>query len=79
MSQSYKKLPSELLFIETPFDAFCLNRAVWLFGSTVDGKMEAVEGKTSKEIQKKRLKVLNKYVPQAADASGFADPAKREQ
>jgi len=79
MSQSFNKLPSELLFVEREIDAFALNRAVWLFGSTVDGKMEAVEGKNAKEIRKKRLKVLQKYVPQAADASGFADPAKREQ
>lgn len=79
MSQSYKRLPSELLAVEDPYNAYCLNRAVWLFGSSVDGKMQSIEGKTSKEIQKKRLKVLQKYVPQAADASGFADPAKREQ
>lgn len=78
ISKSFSALPSVVYKIHDDADAFAFDRAVHLFGSTLQGKLDAVEGKNSKEVQKKREGVLNKYLGSATpDSKKFADPGQR--
>lgn len=69
--------PSEILGVdrsEEPWAAYCLDRAVTTFGTAVQSELDAVEGKTTKEIEMKRQRVLNRFFPQG---ERFRDPGKR--
>lgn len=79
LAKAYHQLPSVIYHIEDPVECFTFDRAVYEFGSFVAAKLEEVEGKDKKEIERKRLRVIQKYFPkaQASSASQFSDPAKR--
>lgn len=79
LAKAYHQLPSTIYFIKDEVEAFTFNRAVYDFGSFIAGKLEEVEGKDKKEIERKRLRVIHKYFPkaQASPASQFSDPARR--
>lgn len=84
-TKHYRCRASELLAIENPIAAYFLDRAVHAFGSALSGEIEAIKGKNNEEIERKRLRVIEKWLPKAVDASGksansgtrFADPASR--
>lgn len=76
---------SELLLIDHPVAAYFFDRAVYTFGSTLAAELESIKGKDEKEIEGKRLRVIERWLPKAVDATGkpapakarFADPASR--
>jgi hypothetical protein len=65
--------PSELLGVDDPYAAFCLDRAVIYFGSTLDAALAKAEGesKNAKQAASKQQMVLNKYL----GIRKFRDPA----
>ena len=63
---------------EEPWAAYCIDRAVTTFGMTLDGELNSVEGKTSKEMQTKRERIFNRWIPSATSGPQFADPAKQK-
>lgn len=77
LSQAYSTRPSAIYGITSYLDAFSFDRAVYRFGSFVDAELEGVEGKNKREIESKRLRVMQKYLPKAQSASNYADPANR--
>lgn len=78
MAQTFRCLPSDLLHIEDPYDAFRLDRAVWLFGTTLKAELESQKGKNEKEIERKQDRVLKKWIPElAASPTKYRDPGKR--
>ena len=82
LTNHYHCRASELLGIKDPWEAFQIDRAVYAFGSQLSAELESCEGKNKSEIEGKRLRVINKWLPKAVDASGtsqrrFADPASR--
>lgn len=84
LTKHYRCRASELMAIEDPIVAYQFDRAVFFFGNTLSSELEAVEGKEKSEIEGKRLRVLQRWIPKAVDASGkatselrFADPASR--
>lgn len=82
LTKHYRCRASELLDIRDPWTAYQLDRAVYSFGSALSAELEGVEGKNKNEIERKRLRVITKWLPKAVDASGtsdgrFADPASR--
>jgi hypothetical protein len=46
--------PSELFFIKDEYQAYCFDEAVGMWGIHVTNELERIEGKTSKEIERKR-------------------------
>lgn len=77
MAVKFNSLPSEVVGITDAFDAFRFNRAVHHFGSSLEAALDEVTGKTEKEIAAKKLRVLHKWIPEAAGSSArFRDPAK---
>lgn len=71
--------PSEMLFISDRLAAYCLDRAVWLFGSTLDTELEGctTKCKTEKDMIRARQRVMDRWFPEQKFAKGrFRDPAK---
>jgi hypothetical protein len=50
--------PSQLADISDPYRAFCFDEAVSTWGNHVTNELEKIEGKNSKEVEKKRRNKL---------------------
>lgn len=48
--------------IDGEIRAWCFDNAVMLFGRSLENELEAVEGKTSKEMETKRQRILAKWL-----------------
>lgn len=55
-----------------------LDNAVFVFGATLSAELDNVDGKTAKEIETKRSRVLSKFLREPGTRR-FKDPAKRKQ
>lgn len=55
-SQTWSKAPADLMFIDDPYPAYCLNEYVWAFGRWVESKLDAVKpvGKNEKPERTQR-------------------------
>lgn len=74
--------PSEYLLVEDPWAAYCLDRAVFAFGSSLQNELDSVHEKNDKDgkkTQRKRQQILHKWIPELKKASKpkFRDPGKR--
>lgn len=79
LAKAYTVRPSNLYDIRDPLTAYYFDRAVYVFGSTVESKMdEAGEGaKNVKAGVASRTRVLRKYLGTQDDTQGkYRDPAK---
>ena len=58
--------------------AYCFDRAVTIFGSSLENELNKVEAKTEKEGERKRDRILAKWIPGTSAGEGrkFRDPAK---
>jgi hypothetical protein len=74
-SQTYHCRPSDLLGIDSDYSAFCLDQAVFIWGSFVRGKLDEVKGKTSESIKKKQDRLLLRLLDTETGSKQFADPA----
>jgi hypothetical protein len=66
-----------LLNLSSDWQAFCLDRAVAVFGNTLSAELEDVEGKNKKQIIRKREQILRRWIPEASETRKFADPGRR--
>lgn len=81
MAKAYTCRPSELYGIQHPVQELFFDRAVWLFGTSLEAELEQVTNQSSKskkpksqkQIEQARLKVLNKWL--GSQAVGFRAPA----
>jgi len=46
--------PSQLVAIEDPYKAYCFDEAVGAWGSFITSELEKIEGKTDKDVSRKR-------------------------
>lgn len=53
-----------------------LDNAVFAFGTALSNELQAVEGKTGKEVKRKQEKILRRWLPDTAPARKYRDPAK---
>ncbi len=72
--------PADLLGLEPgSYEAYCLNEAVWYFGSTVESELDKAghkRGKGEGKMVAARQRVLDRYVgSEKPDSQKFADPA----
>ena len=70
--------PSDLLHISGTVRRYCLDRAVWMFGSTLDSELErAIDScKNEKEMERARNRVFDRWFPEHKMAPAiFKDPA----
>jgi hypothetical protein len=71
MAQAYRTRPSQLLAVEHETTAYFLDRAVFLFGRSLDNELEtAGKGKSQKRQAMARSMVLHRWL----DRGGFNTP-----
>lgn len=58
MSKTWNYRPSEILNIEQPYIAYCIDNAVATFGRSLEAELNKVEGKTDKQRDAKRQRIL---------------------
>ena len=68
--------PSELLDIDNPYIAYCLDEAVATFGNGVSNELESVEGKSKSQVNQRRRAVLGKLL-KLPDEVRFKKPPER--
>lgn len=69
-AKTWSTRPSVLLAIENDYEAYCLDEAISTWGSYVTSELDKVEGKDSKEVNKKRRNRLLSLL-QAPDSVRF--------
>lgn len=78
-AQSLRTQPSKILGLtEGSYEAYCLDQAVWYFGSQVQHDLEQAGQKRAKgqsKTEAARKNMLDKYLGKKPAGSGFADPA----
>jgi hypothetical protein len=66
--------------VTDPWAAYCLDRAVYAYGSTLSNKLDSVNVKNDKDgkkTQAKRQRLLDKWIPDLhGDGPKFKDPGK---
>ncbi len=58
--------------------AHCFDKAVTLFGASLENELNRVEAKSEKEGERKRERIIAKWIPdnKAGEGRKFRDPAK---
>src|SRR5690606_18274428 len=78
-SQGLGVQPSVILGLtQGSYEAYCLDQAIWYFGSTIQNDLSNAGHKKSKregQIEAARKKVLHKYLGGDQFAPRYADPA----
>ena len=71
--------PSNLLGLTSgSFEAYCLDQAIWYFGSHIENEIEQAGHKKQKgegQLIAARKRVLSKYLDSGETKGQFADPA----
>lgn len=62
--------------LEDPYKAYCFDQAIAYIGNKIQGELDAVEGKTSAEVDRKRQGIMDRYFPptESEVKTRFADP-----
>lgn len=78
-SQSLRRSPSSLLGLtEGSYEAYCLDEAIWYFGSTIQHELEKAGQKRQKgeaKMEAARKRVLAKRLGEENVPQQYADPA----
>lgn len=79
LSKTYRCRPSELYGIHHPVQAFFFDRAVWLFGTSLESDLEKSTEKVKKpkQAEQARMRVLQKWL--GTEVIGFRQPAPTRQ
>lgn len=77
-AQLWRVRPSELVNVEDPYRAYCLDQAVGEFGSYVKSEVERIEGKNAKAVEGKRKTKLRALLSENPKAK-FAQPQPTAQ
>lgn len=78
LAKAWRCRPSEIYAIEDELSSFCFDRAVNHFGGALEAELNSVEGKSSREIDSKRKRILQKWIPETSSSKPkFRDPAER--
>lgn len=76
MSQAIRKSPAEVLDIRCGIRAYSFNRAVWLFGSTLQAALdEAGKEKRASTARMKQQAILNSWLDEPGRKGLYKDPA----
>lgn len=77
-SQALRQTPAETLGLtEGSYEAYCLNQAVWYYGSTLQSELEKAgrtRAKGEAKTEQARTRVLSKYLGKQ-ETQKFADPS----
>lgn len=78
-SQALRVTPSSLLGLTSgSYEAYCLDQAVWYFGSQVQNELDQAgqpKAKGQGKVDSARKRVFAKYMSEGSTKGQFADPA----
>jgi hypothetical protein len=76
LSKAYRTRPSEIYGLRDDVEAWCFDRAVFLFGSHLEYELrEAADGaKTKAKAQQKQQMVLDRWLSDPDQPRRFKDP-----
>lgn len=79
-AKAWATRPSDLLAVGDRWLAFCLDNAVYTFGSALEMELKGTEGKNKKEIQNKQQRTLDKWLdmPLKFRSPGMVGPGDEE-
>jgi hypothetical protein len=79
LSKTYNARPSELYGISHPVQQFFFDRAVYVFGTTLESDLEKAgeKAKKPKQAEQARMRVLQKWL--GTEVIGFREPAPTRQ
>lgn len=61
-AKTFNCRPSELLDIDDPWTAYCLDSSIASYCNAAQNAVDSVEGKTDKETNRKRQRELDKWL-----------------
>lgn len=75
-SETWGKLPSEILFLEDWQDAYMVNQAVWYFGKELEIALNEAEEKvkTAKGKKARRQQVLDRWLSLQGGPKQYRNP-----
>src|SRR5262245_12895218 len=62
--------PSSLLDVDDTYAAYCLDQAVFHFGSQLSAELESVEGKTAADIKRRQEVILRNWLGDDKETKG---------
>jgi len=79
-SKTWSSRPSQLLGVEDPYAAYCIDQAVAYWGRHLESEMDKAERNTKNEdaATRARQAVLDRYMPRPENqkhTGNFSDPA----
>lgn len=76
-AQAFNCLPSKLLGINNPTEAFFIDRGIWMFCSGIESEMDEAgnNAKNAKQGSAARYQILMKYLYPGEITGRFRDPA----
>lgn len=75
-AKTWASRPSELLTIDDPYTAYCVDQAVAAWGNFVESELAKIEGNTSTDVERKQLARLNELLGKEQVKGRFRDPAE---
>jgi hypothetical protein len=81
MATTYRVRPSDFLDLSSSWDAFCVDRATFMYGTALSAELEEAGSnpkiKNKRSAERARQQVLDRWFPEARTKKKFADPGKR--
>ena len=77
MAKEFGARPSDLLGITGEARRFMFDNAVFAFGKALSNELSAVEGKNSKDIERKSSRLLDKWLG-SDGPKRYRDPANKK-
>lgn len=71
-AKTFQARPSDLLAIDDTLAAYCLDSACAEFGNALQGELNGIEGKNSKEVEMKSNRMIRRWLDLPLE---FRDPA----
>lgn len=79
MAKEFGSRPSDIMGITGEARRLMFDNAVFTFGIALSNAISSVEGKNSKEIEKKTQRVVDKWLRDPNAPKRYRDPAKRNE
>lgn len=79
-SKAWATRPSEMLGVSDVYVAYCIDSAVYAFGSALSAELDSIEGKSKEEIKRKRERLVTKWLdmPMKFRNPGMVGPKQKQ-
>lgn len=77
MAKEFRQTPSSILRIDDDYDAFKVDRSVWIFGSSLQSELNSIDEQDPQKRMRIAKSILEKWIPEANTPveKKYRDPA----